>query len=1261
MVVHSRMGRKTGLRIADASGTRKQIGRTASASHFIELMEPRLFLDGTHPLVGIGVPVDGQVSSSSPAAVCEFRIATARRLVFQLDTAAADDRNEVFIRRGAVPTLSTYDYVIRDANRSDLVYELASAQAATYYVMVHCVTDAWPSNENRYTLKVDDDTTIPLLGVGAAPVSGQLSNAQQFALYRMDLASTKRLVFQLDTAAVNDRNEIFIRRGSVPTLSTYDHVIRDANQSDLAYEVASAAPGTYYVLLHCVTDAWPSWDNGYTLRAEPVQVLSSAGVTKASLAADGTDCYAIPQQLGPLYVFLDAKETDGLKLSVRGGMLPDTELLAYDAIGSTGVVIPDASKARQYLLVTGATGGSSYSLSIASSIPVLDPAGRTWGTVKPGGQDLFYRLVLPKSGTAIVSMTADLGANDRLIAQSGKLPDAKAPQMTATRINDRDSVVYLKGKAGETWYLMFDNDNTAGGTCKLASQVSVPQLRAGKATRAGIQAKGYRVFEMTKPTSGPAYLYVNDSSAGADLGLYLSSSGLPGPDDWQTFGMAGMGATSTAILSNFEEDHFYVTVVSNKAKDSSLVIGLTGEAPATKLAARSKDAVRLSSRSPSAQLRNSKGQVVNLTYDGPGAVAILQADPGTPGATRKGRDIKTIVVFDDPGVGELSIQSPSTLKLGSLFSDTSWLKSLTIDAPELVGDVWMNGKIGSISATGDLSGRQFFAKAESLEVGGKLASDIAFAQMPRSITLKGDLAGSIGGGGSTQAFIGGNLSGRIDIDGLIDLTVRHALDGVVTAKQAGKLSFASITPKGAAVIQEKIGSIVLTQKRGKWDGSILAGGNISTVSAPRSSLNGLLYTDKSIGQIKLADIGTGVVRAGKLDRLDLGLRGMRSGVIEAVNYLDKLVSAGPINGTIISPAGMSLLQAPAIDHMSLFSKKTILDLDLGSGPLTADGLFLTGRSLKLPKNLDFNGTQKYLADLDPIGARNLVRTYANRIGVPSTSTLRSALDDKLTSLATDLAPAFGKTWNMDAFNSRPLRWLDRNALLQYGPDDAAFDMGSLGLTELYFDLFNDNLAFGAGTIYSLIKGTMDISKLAKPQPSLGNFIHAVTAIPNLVGGVTSLVTAMQNGGLMAFGNTTLATSLGVASSFLSMLTTATAATTGAVLAVEMNIIQDQFKLQNNMLRESMRSLTTGKDSYALNALDHYQVYNDNLSKALNPDIAANYTLNTGKVNWDSYYADTAGSYSCNYGGNIIATYASPNISSFGSFNSIGSIGGIGHI
>ena len=58
--------------------------------------------------------------------------------------------------------------------------------------MVHCVTDAWPSNENRYTLRADDDTTIPVIGLGDKSVAGQLFNAQQFALYRMHLASPRR-------------------------------------------------------------------------------------------------------------------------------------------------------------------------------------------------------------------------------------------------------------------------------------------------------------------------------------------------------------------------------------------------------------------------------------------------------------------------------------------------------------------------------------------------------------------------------------------------------------------------------------------------------------------------------------------------------------------------------------------------------------------------------------------------------------------------------------------------------------------------------------------------------------------------------------------------------------------------------------------------------------------------------------------------------------------------------------------------------------
>jgi serine protease len=1211
--------------------------------------------DDTLPILTVGgSPVSGAIETADSFQFYRLEgVTEGEHLIFHLDVKDTDDRDELYVRRGALPTLHEYDFVA-NSNRADQFLEIDSAQAGTYYVMVYGKTDAWPGWEDGYTLRVDNDDTLPILTVGGSPVSGAIATADSFQFYRLEgVTEGEHLIFQLDVKDTDDRDELYVRRGALPTLQEYDFVA-NSNRADQFLEIDSAQAGTYYVMVYGKTDAWPGWEDGYTLQVQPAATLGAGETVDSNISAGGTHYYTMKPTGGAVYFLLDNHGDDDLRLYLSLGAIPSPASHDYD--NSTGIVAPQQDANFSYCLaVQGGKSDSTYSVRVTNNLPSIGGAESVVDTIEFPGQDRFYKFVLPETGQSLISLKTAIGTGYQLIACKDDFPDTHSPQKTAILLTTEDTLLYLSGTPGETWYLMLDNSSEGTGTLEFFCQDSVQQLIEGVPIHDSFPLAGFRAYRFNKNSDhNPLYISADSADGTGDLQLFVSDKALSGSYENKIHSMAGMGATRTAVLTNFDDGEYWVTVMPSEDGPEEFDIRLESISPAQQKINNSQNVIRLDRENRrSYTFTDTTGNTILLSYSGTGSVDVLfrnvqEISPGNESAPINHADIDTILIKNDPGTGTLVIKSTGNLTIGSLFSENASLRSLSIKAESFTGDIYVSGRIRNITSIGDLDGSHFIAVAERMNVKGNLLSDTAFSRLPQKIAISGDLDGSLTGIGDTTATIGGNFMGVMDIIGNISLKGNGQFGGSLAAVNAKNLSFGSISPQGVAVIYNDMANLSLKNASGGFKGGLMVGNNIGSIKIPNIDMDGWIKTNGVINTLKVNKIG-GIVSASNIKNINIGSGGL-TGLVDCEHFVDSISSKSGLNGTIIAKDGLGTLSSPAIDHLNFFSAHSINNLQLGSKPLSADGIFVTGEPIELPANISFTGTLANASAMDLPSARDLAKSFANRLNIPVTAPINTRVNSNLDRLVTDLTPVWNKPWVADTFQNTSWKWVDTSAFNDYQPRNAIVDI----ITEPIPDLITTAISYQApeldvavstlSTVYSLVDGGRKLGEFFN-KPTMSSYIKAIGGLASVTCAINDIGMALAAGGLSTLPEVALGTSV------LGTPIVMNTAILGGVMSGQQSLIDDQFKISNYMMNESIRSLQSGNNSYALTALNRYNTYMDNLNIAFNPDIFANFGNASGGINWDSYYNSTFGNYTCDYGSHSYGFG-----SSLGSYGSIGSIG-----
>ena len=121
--------------------------------------------------------------------------------------------------------------------------------SGTYSLAVH----SSQRQTGAYAFHVDQTTIIDLtLGT---PLNVALAGGSQSQLFRVNVPQIQQLMVTLTDTATADRNEVYVKVGSAPTRSDFQHRFSNPASASQSVDVPSAAPGTWYILIF--TEAAP--------------------------------------------------------------------------------------------------------------------------------------------------------------------------------------------------------------------------------------------------------------------------------------------------------------------------------------------------------------------------------------------------------------------------------------------------------------------------------------------------------------------------------------------------------------------------------------------------------------------------------------------------------------------------------------------------------------------------------------------------------------------------------------------------------------------------------------------------------------------------------------------------------------------------------------------------------------------------------------------------------------------------------------------
>jgi len=268
-----------------------------------------------------GVPVTG-ISGSAGSEQFYMIAVPAGQDDLEIKISGGTGDCDLYVRRGAAPTTTTYDYRPYKVGNNETVL-VESPAAGTWYIMLRGYTAfAGLALQATYSASI----TVVTLSNGVA-VTGLGDTTAGEKYYKIDVPSGQTKL-QISISGGTGDCDLYVKQGALPTTASYDYrpYLVGSNES---VSVANPTAGTWYIMLRAY-----STYSGVTLLASytgGVGTLLSNGVpvTGLSGAQASSRIYRIEVPAGQTN--LEIKTSGGTgdcDLYVNRGVAPTTT--AYD-------------------------------------------------------------------------------------------------------------------------------------------------------------------------------------------------------------------------------------------------------------------------------------------------------------------------------------------------------------------------------------------------------------------------------------------------------------------------------------------------------------------------------------------------------------------------------------------------------------------------------------------------------------------------------------------------------------------------------------------------------------------------------------------------------------------------------------------------------------------------------------------------------------------------------------------------------------------
>jgi large repetitive protein len=462
---------------------------------------------------------------------------------------------DLYVRRGSLPTLSSWDY--RSWNYgNDETITITNPVSGRYYISLYGYT-AFSGVSLRATYSAGP--TALTNGATVTGISGSKGSYREFYIDVPAGASS----LMIETWGGTGDADLYVRRGSLPTLSSWDYRSwNDGNNETIP--ISNPASGRYYISLYGYTAF-----SGVSLRANysagHTELTNGVALTNLSGTTTTMTYYYIDVPSGQATLTIGTwGGTGDADLYVRYGSVPTTSSYGYRSWNDGNVEtipITNPTSGRWYIGLHAYSTFSNVSLratyatgplALSNGVPVTNISGAA-GSMK-------YYLIYVPSGQSSLSIQTSGGTGDAdLYVRYGSVPTTSSYGYRSWNDGNAETITITNPSSGY-WYIGLHAYSTYSGLSLLAtysSGVTPTQLSNGvPVTSLGGAMGSWKHYYIDVP-AGQGSLTVQTWGGTGDCDLYVKVGSVPSTTSYD-YRPWLPGNRETVTINNPTSGRYYI-------------------------------------------------------------------------------------------------------------------------------------------------------------------------------------------------------------------------------------------------------------------------------------------------------------------------------------------------------------------------------------------------------------------------------------------------------------------------------------------------------------------------------------------------------------------------------------------------------------------------------------------------------------------------------------------------------------------------------
>lgn len=400
------------------------------------------------------------------------------RSVMEVSIAGGTGNCDLYVRYGAKPTVSSWDYRPYLPDNKEMV-TISKPQTGTWFIMLRA-RQAY----SGVTLKADHwfDGTVTLLTNGVPKTN--ISDVEDGEKYFRILVPSGRTSLEIAISGGTGDADLYVKLDSVPTTMEYDYRPYQIGNEETV-TIDNPPSGNWLIMVR----GYRAY-SGLTLVAthgtgggggDAIALTNGVPVTNLAGAVDSEVFYKIDVPAGQATLDIQiAGGTGDVDMYVRKDAQPTTTEWDYRPykIGNNETVTINNPAAgtyfimlKAYIAYTGVTLQATY-LPIADPVTTLTNEVPVSGLSGAAGSEKFFKIVVP-AGQDFLDIAISGGTGDcDLYIRKGSKPTASSWDYRPF-LKGNNEAVEITTPAAATWYIMLRGSQAYAGVTLLASYGAV--------------------------------------------------------------------------------------------------------------------------------------------------------------------------------------------------------------------------------------------------------------------------------------------------------------------------------------------------------------------------------------------------------------------------------------------------------------------------------------------------------------------------------------------------------------------------------------------------------------------------------------------------------------------------------------------------------------------------------------------------------------------------------------------------------------------